>query len=212
MVARRAVAPAGPSWSASTLGLGLLATALFVMAIPLLATARAARRERTAAPARRAVAAPLPVAPSVGLSITRTSSPRWLPRTSALLGVAIAVAAATAAPTLLSSLHHLTSEPARYGATWDVLVSDPLGPASAASVADRLRSIDGIEAAGGLTGNTARIGSRELYVYAISPLKGVAAGIVPTITRGGRRPRRTRSRSGRARWPTPASTSVIPWS
>ena len=43
VVARRAVAPAGPSWSASMLGLGLLATALFVMAIPLLATARAAR-------------------------------------------------------------------------------------------------------------------------------------------------------------------------
>src|SRR4029077_7014177 len=83
-----------------------------------------------------------------------------------------------------SSLHHLTSDPARYGATWDVLVSDPLGPASAASVADRLRSIGGIEAAGGLTGNTARIGPRELYVYAVSPLDGLAAGIVPTITRG----------------------------
>ena len=65
-----------------------------------------------------------------------------------------------------------------------MLVSDPLGPASAASVADRLRSIGGIEAAGGLTGNTARIGSRELYMYAISPLDGLAAGIVPTITRG----------------------------
>ena len=42
VVARRAVASAGPSWSASMVGLGLLATALFVMAIPLLATARAA--------------------------------------------------------------------------------------------------------------------------------------------------------------------------
>ena len=184
VVARRAVTSAGPSWSASMVGLGLLATALFVLAIPLLATARAARGERAAAPERRAVAAPLPVAPSVGLSITRTSSSRWLPRTSALLGVTIAVAAATAAPTLLSSLHHLTSDPARYGATWDVLVSDPLGPASAASVADRLRSIGGIEAAGGLTGNTGRIGPRELYVYAISPLDGLAAGIVPMITRG----------------------------
>jgi hypothetical protein len=124
------------------------------------------------------------VAPSVGLSITRTGSSRWLPRTSALLGVTIAVATATATPTLLSSLHHLTSEPARYGETWDVLVSDPLGPASAASVAERLRSIDGIEAAGGLTGNTARIGSRDLYVYAIAPVDGVAPGIVPMIRRG----------------------------
>ncbi|HEY8060921.1 MAG TPA: hypothetical protein VID94_19295, partial [Acidimicrobiales bacterium] len=69
VVARRAVASAGPSWSASMLGLGLLATGVFVMAIPLLATARAARGERAGAPARRTVSAPLPVAPSVGLSI-----------------------------------------------------------------------------------------------------------------------------------------------
>ena len=165
------------------LGLGLLATALFVLAIPLLATARAARGERAAArSAGRRRTAP-------GGAVRRPlDHPHEL--------------VALAAPHLRVARRHDRGRdrdrrahaaqqppppdvgPGRYGATWDVLVSDPLGPASAASVADRLRSIDGIEAAGGLTGNTARIGSRELYVYAISPLDGLAAGIVPTITRG----------------------------
>jgi putative ABC transport system permease protein len=199
-LARRAVPGPGPSWNVAVAVLGGGAVFAFVVVVGLLATARRSRRRRaaSAAPvvespdpwspsrrARRTVQLALPVAPTVGLALTPgRRARRWLPRTSAVLGLALAVAAAIAAPTLVDSLHHLTAVPDRYGAAWDVLVSDPLGEASSADVARRLGQVDGIEAVAGITGNSGHLGRHDLYVYALSAVPGLPSGIVPTVVRG----------------------------
>jgi hypothetical protein len=103
----------------------------------------------------------------------------------AVVGSAVAIAAAIAVPTLHSSLRHLTDEPSRYGVGWDAVTTGLLGKASAEWMAGQLRTTDHVVAAAGSWGtNNAVIDGRELYLYAFEPVPGLPTGIVPTITAG----------------------------
>jgi hypothetical protein len=101
-----------------------------------------------------------------------------------VLGMALAVGAAVASVSVVSSLRHLTAEPIRYGAPWHATVSAALGPESVRAVGEYLSRLDGVEAVGGLAGNDGAIGDHVLYVYGIAPVPNLPAGIEPVVTRG----------------------------
>ena len=110
--------------------------------------------------------------------------PRSGQATAIIAGLAVAIAAAVASASLAASLKHLSAEPGRYGAPWHAVVTSALGSASSRYVADRLASVDGIDAVAGVVGNDGTIGDHSLYIYALVPFAGVRQGIEPVVVRG----------------------------
>jgi hypothetical protein len=186
-VARRMV-------GSSSIGLELLSTsvvlaalAALVLGIGLGTTAIAARAPaRARFIRRRAAVPPVPsAAAAAGLSWAAPHSPRQRAQvTGVVAGLAVAVGAAVASISVVASLHHLTSEPIRYGAPWDATVSAALGPESTRRVVDTLGRLDGVAAAAGLAGNDGTIDGEPLYVYGLARLSALPSGIEPVITRG----------------------------
>jgi hypothetical protein len=165
----------------------LTGLAALILGLGLGATARASRRRAPGRSARRWTAAPpMPTAAgAAGLSWLSPSSARGRGQATAVVaGLAVAVAAAVASVSLVASLRHLTGEPDRYGAPWHAVVTSALGSGSSRYVADRLASLDGIDAVAGVVGNDGSIGDHSLYVYALVPVAGVRQGIEPVVIRG----------------------------
>jgi putative ABC transport system permease protein len=168
----------------------VVAVPAVVLLVALLLGAGAATTWMAAGPARtpaRVNRRPLPVGASptaaTGLALGFSGwSRRWTVTT--VLAVAATVAAAIGAVIVLASLRQLTSEPARFGATWDMSAAALLGPDSAETLVQALGELPGVEAAAGLLGNDARIGDDLLYTYAFAPLDGLPEGIGPVISRG----------------------------
>jgi hypothetical protein len=92
-----------------------------------------------------------------GLSWLFPASTRSRGQATAVVAcLAVAVATAVASISVVASVNHLTSEPARYGAPWHAVVTPALGSGSSRHVVDRLASLDGVEAAAGIVGNDGR--------------------------------------------------------
>lgn len=164
---------------------GLLLLVAVMLGAALLTTWLATRP--AGARSRRSHSTPLPagVPPTAATGFTLGFSGghrRWSVIT--VVAVASAVAAAVAAATLVASLGHLTSEPARYGATWDMSAASVFGEDSAKEMARTIGGLPGVEAAAGVIGNDAMIGDEQLYAYALAPIEGLPEGIAPVITRG----------------------------
>ncbi|HEY1281012.1 MAG TPA: FtsX-like permease family protein, partial [Acidimicrobiales bacterium] len=165
----------------------LAGLAALILGTGLGATARASRRRAPDRWARRWTAAPpMPTAASAaGLSWLSPGSARGRGQAPAVVaGLAVAVAAAVASASLVASLRHLTAEPDRYGAPWHAVVTSALGSGSSRYVADRLASLDGVDAVAGVVGDDGSIGDHSLYVYSLMPVTGLRQGIEPIVVRG----------------------------
>jgi putative ABC transport system permease protein len=85
----------------------------------------------------------------------------------------VAVGAVCAAATFTSSLDHLTREPARYGAVWDVSVGNYADPAASEQAADWLASNPDVEAFAGLQSEEVSIDGRSVTVIVSARGSGV---------------------------------------
>ena len=189
--ARRAAAVVGRAggWNVAAVAVGMAAVVVFVLLVGVVATVWSPRhgdRRRSRGAARTTPTPGLPPDAALGLALTNPAGRRrpWWAVGPAVAGMAVAVAAIVAAPTLRSSLDRLTSDPARYGVSWDAFATGILGQASATWLADELRGFEGVAAAAGVLGLEAEIAGAEAYVYTFEPVDGLPSGIVPTITRG----------------------------
>jgi hypothetical protein len=186
-VARLMVGRATPGLDWSVAPAVLTALAALIVGVGLGATAQASRRrgpDRLVR--RRAAALPMPTpAGAAGLSWLFPSSTRGRGRATVIVaGLVVAVAAAVASVSVVASLRHLTAEPRRYGAPWHAIVTSALGSGSSEYAAGRVASVDGIDAAAGIVGHDGTIGDHTLYVYALTPVDGLPAGIEPIVVRG----------------------------
>ena len=182
---RRLIDRPGVSVDPVVAAAGLLLLGVVTLGAALVTTWLAARP--AGGHLRRARGGPLPagVPPTAATGFTFGFSGwtrRWTMVT--VLAVATAVAGAVAAATVVASLGHLTSEPERYGVTWDMAVASFFGPESANEMTRAIGELPGVEAVAGVVGNDARIGDDEVYAIALAPIDGLPEGIVPVISRG----------------------------
>ena len=164
-------------------GLGLMAAVMLGVAILTTWFAAGPARARAARPYRHP--APMSASPTAatGLALgSSATSRRWT--TTTVLAAGATVAVAVAAMSVLASLRHLTSEPSRFGVTWDMSAASVFGPASAEEMVRTISELPGVEAVAGVIGNDARIGDDQIYAYALAPVGGLPEGIAPVVTRG----------------------------
>ena len=110
---------------------------------------------------------------------------RGIPLGTAFAGVALAVATTVAAAGLTASLDALTDTPERFGAPWDVSVSNVGGEELDQSddLTELLRGDPAVEAAAGIVGTDVEIGNETIWVQAFRPLGDLDA-VGPVITEG----------------------------
>lgn len=189
-VGRRAEIDPGPALDALVLTTGataVLAAVTLATWLPLPRAARLSPGGMLAAGRRVSIRGPLPAAAIAGLGMTvgRRRDGRGIPIGTALAGVALAVGAAVAAAGLTASLDKLTSTPERFGALWDVSVTN-VGPAFSDSVDDFGAVLTGdpaVSAAAGIVGIDIDVDGEVIWVQAFRPLPGLE-GIRPLITAG----------------------------
>ena len=135
------------------------------------------RRSRPGAPLDRTRPPSPPALPCS--TIDRAAVPQ--PVASAIVGVAVAVAASLWRPSGASSLTG-DQHAAAIGASWDVLVG--VGNSSKISeIATRVAAARGLDAAAMIPGAPVALEGRELWVQAFAPIEGVPL-IEPVITSG----------------------------
>ena len=133
-----------------------------------------------------AVRAVLPPPAAAGLSMSlRGRGGGNLPIGAAIVGVALAFAAALGAVGLTASFDSFTSESANFGAPWDLSAGAAINAQSGASdLVDLIRDEPDVEAAAGIVGTDAVIGDQVAWLHAFQPIDGVDARIAPVITEG----------------------------
>ena len=127
----------------------------------------------------------LPPAAAAGLSMTRSTrfDQRSGPLGSAFVTVAIAMAGLAAAFGLVASVDGLSTQPARYGAPWDVSFGGPTDAAPEA-VLDFLRRHPDVDAVSGITGTDGASGNHPLWIQAFQSVPGVDTMVDPPIISG----------------------------
>ncbi|HKY16506.1 MAG TPA: FtsX-like permease family protein [Microthrixaceae bacterium] len=176
-LARDAEPSPGVAVDWSVIGLGALAIIVLVAGSATVAGSRALRPRqrqvvriagsRAVAAARRSGAGPA-VETGVRFALERGSPA--LPVRSAIGGCVVAVLGAVAALTFAASLDRLVETPARWGATWDVMLNFPSDevdqPAAALAADERL------EAAARWDAGSSFVGGEALRAYGLRPLRG----------------------------------------
>ncbi|HUP73348.1 MAG TPA: FtsX-like permease family protein [Acidimicrobiales bacterium] len=156
---------------------GLAVAAGCVAVVGLVVVAALAGRSPSGRARLRAPAPAITGSPSVrvGVAFTRASLARGtaLPLISAVLGTALAIAVVIAAAAWSASLRRVLDEPARFGASWDVMVGMADSPEAEAEIADRVASVEGVDAAALLPGTSVSIDGRDTWIMAYVPIDGV---------------------------------------
>ena len=132
------------------------------------------------------VVASLPPPAAVGTRMTFGRGPGasgWIG--TALMSVALAVAALVAATGLTASLDQLTSTPASYGAPWDFSMSGLVSaPDELEEAMAYVAQQPEVEAAAGIAGNDVRIGDEVAWVHALVPVDGIDSQVHPAVLSG----------------------------
>jgi hypothetical protein len=104
---------------------------------------------------------------------------------TAVVSVALAVAALVAATGLTASLDELTTTPERFGATWDLSITGVVGdPEALEEAMAYVRQRPAVEAAAGIVGNDVRIGDEVAWVHALEPVDGIDGQVQPVVLSG----------------------------
>jgi hypothetical protein len=190
-LARKAEVDPGVDVDLLVLGLGSLA----LFAVVTLAGAAPVLRGRVLRPPAQATlrpvtprSVPLPPVLSAGVHLARRGrSGALVQESTALIGVAAAIAVGIAAVSLAASFDDLVNTPERFGATWDLsmsgssLTDDATQPASAEGVRDQ------IAAAAAITGTDFDVDGETAWIHAFAPIDGVD-DVVPLPINEGRAP------------------------
>ncbi len=166
-------------------GLPVIALAVMVFSIvPVITIRRRDRAESFSTSTSRTIRA-LPPAGTAGWAMTRSHRAGGVALASAVVGVALACAAAVAAWSLVASYGALLGSPERYGATWDVQVGNVGSEEQEIETKAKLQAIPGIRSVGILSAEG--IGAQpNAVIVAPEPFMGavqfgaVTAGRVPT--------------------------------
>jgi predicted lysophospholipase L1 biosynthesis ABC-type transport system permease subunit len=106
------------------------------------------------------------------------------------VGAVVAVAVVVATAVLTSSLDVLVREPARYGAPWDLAITNTEAEVSSEALAAFERVLsdhEAIRSAAGIVGGDVEVGDQAFWVQAFQPVRG-RTEVRPVIT-AGRAPR-----------------------
>jgi hypothetical protein len=198
-LARRADPNLGVHVDWFVLGLGFVAVLLAVLAIAAVVTARVtrvavedrhARRSVVVESATRASASPT-LTNGLRLAFEPGRGRTAVPVRTAFVGAIVAVVGVTAALVFAISLQQLVSTPTRYGWTWRIAAADSTFTGSVQDckgVGDGgLSKLAGVGAIAALCADEIQVGSRPVYGWAFTPLRGtippaVIAGRAPTAT------------------------------
>jgi hypothetical protein len=168
--------------------LALLVVVSLAVAAPVL-RGRVLRPTPPAAP-RRAAARAISVPPVLSASrhlARRGRAGAVVEQSTALIGVAAAIAVAIAAVSLAASFDDLVDTPARFGATWDLSVASSAvqdnGSLEVAS--DEVR--DQIAEAAAISGTDMRVDGQAAWIQSFTPIEGID-GVVPVPISEGRAP------------------------
>ena len=190
-MAGRAEVRTGPVVDVPVLVLGVLAVLAVVTGSTWWPVARqfrspARRRSMTKRGGVGALGSVLPPPAAAGLCMTvNGGGAGGLPTGTAVVGVALAVAAVLGAAGLAASFETLTATPSHFGAPWDLSASDAvIEPGGSSPIAELLGEDPDVEAAAGIVGTDASIGDETSWLQAFQPVDGVAASIRPVITEG----------------------------
>jgi ABC-type lipoprotein release transport system permease subunit len=119
----------------------------------------------------------------VGMAVNGGRTGTGLPVGAALIGVAMAAATLVAAAALAASLHHLTTTPSSFGATWDrsiasFQVDEPAG------MRRELADLPGVDRAAAFLGSELVIGGESTWGVAFEPIDEATPVVHPRITEG----------------------------